>query len=75
MALHSPLSAILSAVIFNAVIIALLIPLALRGVAYQPIGAAALFRRRMLVYGLGGVIAPFAGIKLIDLALTVLGMA
>jgi K+-transporting ATPase ATPase B chain len=59
-------SAILSAVIFNALIIVLLIPLALRGVKYRPLGAAALFRRSMLIYGLGGVIAPFAGIKAID---------
>jgi K+-transporting ATPase ATPase B chain len=67
MNLHSPESAILSAVIFNAVIIPLLIPLALKGVAYKPIGASALLRRNLLVYGLGGVIAPFIGIKLIDL--------
>jgi K+-transporting ATPase ATPase B chain len=72
MHLASPESAILSAVIFNAVIIILLIPLALRGVSYRPLGAAALFRRSMLVYGVGGVIAPFVGIKLIDLALSVL---
>jgi K+-transporting ATPase ATPase B chain len=75
MGLHSSQSAILSAVIFNALIIVLLIPLALRGVAYQPIGAAALFRRRMLVYGVGGVVAPFLGIKLIDLGLVALGLA
>ena len=67
MGLASPSSAILSAVIFNALIIILLIPLALRGVRYRPLGAAALFRRSMLIYGVGGVIAPFAGIKLIDL--------
>ena len=67
MGLHSPESAILSAVIFNAVIIPLLIPLALKGVAYKPIGASALLRRNMLIYGLGGIIAPFIGIKLIDL--------
>ena len=67
MRLHSPESAILSAVIFNALIIPALIPLALRGVAYQPIGASALLRRNLLVYGLGGVIVPFVGIKLIDL--------
>ncbi|MBI5015693.1 MAG: potassium-transporting ATPase subunit KdpB [Deltaproteobacteria bacterium] len=73
MGLHSSQSAILSAVIFNALIIVLLIPLALRGVAYQPIGAAALFRRRMLLYGVGGVIAPFLGIKLIDLGLVAVG--
>jgi potassium-transporting ATPase ATP-binding subunit len=62
-------SAILSAVIFNAVIIIVLIPLALRGVKYRPLGAAALLRRNMLVYGLGGVIAPFLGIKVIDVLL------
>ncbi len=67
MHLHSPESAILSAVIFNAIIIPLLIPLALRGVAYKPIGASALLRRNLLIYGLGGVIVPFIGIKLIDL--------
>lgn len=68
MHLHSPESAILSAVIFNAIIIPLLIPLALKGVEYKPIGASALLRRNLLIYGLGGVIAPFIGIKLIDLA-------
>ncbi|MBO9619487.1 MAG: potassium-transporting ATPase subunit KdpB [Niabella sp.] len=67
MRLHSPASAILSAVIFNAIIIPLLIPLALKGVAYRPIGASALLRRNLLVYGLGGVIVPFIGIKLIDI--------
>jgi K+-transporting ATPase ATPase B chain len=67
MRLASPQSAILSAVIFNAIIIILLIPLALRGVAYRPIGAAAMLRRNLLIYGLGGVIIPFIGIKLIDL--------
>ncbi len=67
MRLHSPESAILSAVIFNAIIIPLLIPLALKGVAYKPIGASALLRRNLLIYGLGGVMVPFAGIKLIDL--------
>ena len=60
-------SAILSAVIFNAIIIPLLIPIALKGVKYRPVGASALLRRNMLFYGLGGVIAPFIGIKLIDL--------
>ena len=65
--LHSPESAILSAVIFNAIIIPILIPLALRGVQYKPIGASALLRRNLLIYGVGGVIAPFVGIKLIDL--------
>ena len=67
MGLHSPESAILSAVIFNAVIIPLLIPLALRGVKYKPIGASALLRRNLLIFGVGGIIAPFVGIKLIDL--------
>ena len=67
MNLHSPESAILSAVIFNAIIIPFLIPLALKGVAYKPIGASALLRRNLLIYGLGGVIVPFIGIKLIDL--------
>ncbi len=67
MHLHSPESAILSAVIFNAIIIPILIPLALRGVQYKPIGASALLRHNLLIYGLGGVIAPFIGIKLIDL--------
>lgn len=66
MHLHSPESAILSAVIFNAIIIPILIPLALRGVAYKPIGASALLRRNLLIYGAGGVVAPFVGIKLID---------
>ena len=74
MGLTSPLSAILSAVIFNAVIIVLLIPLALRGIAYRPIGAAALLRRSLLIYGVGGVIVPFVGIKLIDLLLTRAGI-
>ncbi len=67
MNLHSPESAILSAVIFNAIIIPFLIPLALKGVAYKPIGASALLRRNLFIYGLGGVIVPFVGIKLIDL--------
>jgi K+-transporting ATPase ATPase B chain len=67
MGLGSPRSAIVSAVIFNALIIPLLIPLALRGVRYRPVGATALLRRNLLIYGLGGIIAPFAGIKLIDL--------
>lgn len=70
MRLHSPESAILSAVVFNAIIIPLLIPLALRGVAYKPIGASALLRRNLLIYGLGGVIAPFIGIKAIDLVVS-----
>jgi K+-transporting ATPase ATPase B chain len=72
MCLASPSSAILSAVIFNAIIIVLLIPLALRGVKYRPLGAAALFRRSMLIYGLGGIVAPFVGIKIVDLALKAL---
>jgi len=67
MRLHSPESAILSAVIFNAIIIPMLIPLALKGVAYKPIGASALLRRNLLIYGLGGVLIPFIGIKVIDL--------
>jgi K+-transporting ATPase ATPase B chain len=69
MRLHSPESAILSAIIFNALIIPILIPLALRGVEYKPIGASALLRRNLLYYGLGGVIVPFIGIKLIDLVI------
>jgi len=69
MRLASPQSAILSAVIFNAIIIVLLIPLALRGVRYRPLGAAAVLRRSMLIYGLGGIAAPFIGIKIIDLML------
>lgn len=74
MGLGSPQSAILSAVIFNALIIIALVPLSLRGVRYRPLGAAALFRRSMLLYGAGGVIAPFIGIKLIDLALVAIGL-
>lgn len=70
MQLHSPQSAILSAVIFNAIIIPMLIPLALRGVEYKPIGASALLRRNLLIYGFGGIIAPFIGIKLIDLVVS-----
>ncbi len=69
MRLHSSTSAILSAVVFNALVIIALIPLALRGVAYRPAGASAMLRRNLLVYGLGGILAPFAGIKLIDLLL------
>ncbi len=72
MGLASPKSAILSAVIFNALIIIALIPLALKGVAYRPVGAAALLRRNLLVYGLGGLLLPFAGIKLVDLAVSAL---
>ncbi len=70
MHLHSPESAILSAVIFNAIIIPILIPLALRGVAYKPIGASALLRRNLLIYGAGGIVAPFVGIKLIDMVVS-----
>jgi potassium-transporting ATPase ATP-binding subunit len=75
MRLSTPHSAILSAVIFNALIIVALIPLALRGVAYQPRSAQALLRRNLLVYGVGGVIVPFIGIKLIDICLTGLGLS
>jgi K+-transporting ATPase ATPase B chain len=74
MRLASPLSAILSAVIFNAIIIVLLIPLALRGVKYRPIGAGPLLRRALVIYGAGGIVAPFVGIKLIDLALQAIGL-
>jgi K+-transporting ATPase ATPase B chain len=70
MNLHSPESAILSAIIFNAIIIPLLIPLALKGVSYKPIGASALLRRNLLIYGLGGVIVPFLGIKVIDIVVS-----
>ena len=75
MGLASPASAILSAVIFNALIIMFLIPLALTGVKYQPLGAAVLLRRNLAVYGLGGLVAPFIGIKLIDLTLAAVGLA
>ena len=75
MGLASPNSAILSAVIFNALVIVALIPLALKGVPYRAVGAAALLRRNLAVYGLGGVIVPFIGIKLIDLGLAALGLA
>ncbi len=75
MHLATPQSAILSAIIFNALIIVALIPLALRGVAYRPIGAASVLRRNLLVYGLGGIIVPFVGIKLIDVAVRVAGLA
>jgi potassium-transporting ATPase ATP-binding subunit len=75
MKLASSQSAILSAVIFNALIIIALIPLALKGVAYRPIGAAALLRRNLLIYGIGGIVAPFIGIKLIDLAVSALHLA
>jgi K+-transporting ATPase ATPase B chain len=75
MQLHNPNSAVLSAVIFNALIIVALIPLALRGVRYRAIGAAALLRRNLLIYGVGGIIAPFIGIKLIDLLITAVHLA
>jgi K+-transporting ATPase ATPase B chain len=74
MGLHTQASAVLSAVIFNALIIVILIPLALRGVRYRPIGAAALLRNNLLIYGVGGIIAPFIGIKLIDLVVTALNL-
>ena len=75
MGLASPQSAILSAIIFNALIIVALIPLALRGVTYRAVGAAALLRRNLLIYGLGGVLVPFVGIKAIDLAVSALHLA
>jgi K+-transporting ATPase ATPase B chain len=75
MHLRTPQSAVLSAIIFNALIIVALIPLALRGVKYRPVSAAALLQRNLLIYGLGGVIIPFIGIKLIDLAITAIGLA
>jgi potassium-transporting ATPase ATP-binding subunit len=75
MHLHTPQSAILSAIIFNALIIIALVPLALRGVTYRPLGAANILRRNLLVYGLGGIIVPFIGIKLIDMAVSAIGLA
>lgn len=75
MRLSSPASAILSAVIFNAVIIIALVPLALRGVRYRPVGAAQLLRDNLLAYGLGGLLVPFLGIKALDLLLSSLGIA
>jgi K+-transporting ATPase ATPase B chain len=75
MHLATPRSAILSAILFNALVIVALIPLALRGVRYRPLGAARLLRDNLLVYGLGGLVVPFAGIKLIDLLLVALGVA
>ena len=75
MHLQTPQSAILSAIIFNALIIIALIPLALRGVAYRPIGAAGILRRNLLIYGIGGIIVPFIGIKLLDMAITAIGLA
>lgn len=74
MGLHSSQSAILSAIIFNALIIVALIPLALRGVTYKPVGAASILRRNLLVYGVGGIVVPFAGIKLIDMAINAVGL-
>ena len=75
MGLETPQSAILSAIIFNALIIVALIPLSLKGVKYRPVGAGALLRRNLLIYGLGGIIVPFVGIKAIDMAVTALGLA
>jgi K+-transporting ATPase ATPase B chain len=75
MRLATPQSAILSAVIFNALIIVALVPLALRGVRFTPVGASALLRRNLLIYGLGGLIAPFVGIKIIDIILNLLRLA
>jgi K+-transporting ATPase ATPase B chain len=75
MHLKTPHSAVLSAVIFNALIIIALVPLALRGVRYRPLGAEALLRRNLLIYGFGGIIAPFLGIKLIDMIITRIGLA
>ncbi|HEY0346131.1 MAG TPA: potassium-transporting ATPase subunit B, partial [Solirubrobacteraceae bacterium] len=67
MNLGTPRSAIISAIVFNAIVIPMLVPLALRGVRYRPVGATVLLRRNLLIYGLGGLLAPFAGIKLLDL--------
>jgi K+-transporting ATPase ATPase B chain len=75
MHLRTPQSAVLSAIIFNALIIILLIPLALRGVKYRPGSAAAMLQRNLLVYGLGGIVVPFIGIKLIDVVITAVGLA
>jgi K+-transporting ATPase ATPase B chain len=75
MNLSSPQSAILSAIIFNALVIIALIPLALKGVAYRAVGAGALLRRNLLIYGLGGIVIPFIGIKAIDLVVTALHLA
>jgi K+-transporting ATPase ATPase B chain len=75
MHLHNGESAVLSAVIFNALIIIALIPLALRGVAYKPMSAAAMLRRNLIVYGIGGIIVPFLGIKIIDVVITALHLA
>jgi K+-transporting ATPase ATPase B chain len=73
--LESPQSAVLSAVIFNALIIVALIPLALRGVRFHPVSASALLRRNLLVYGLGGIVLPFIGIKLIDVVVNLINLA
>jgi K+-transporting ATPase ATPase B chain len=75
MGLSTPQSAILSAIIFNALIIVALIPLALRGVQYRAVGAASVLRRNLVVYGIGGIIVPFAGIKLIDMFVTAVGLS
>lgn len=75
MHLATPESAILSAIIFNALIIIALVPIALKGVSYRPVGAAQLLRRNLLVYGLGGLIVPFVGIKIVDLAVSALHLA
>jgi K+-transporting ATPase ATPase B chain len=75
MHLATPESAILSAIIFNALIIPALVPLALKGVKYRPIGAGPLLQRNLLIYGLGGVVVPFIGIKAIDLAVNAVGLA
>ena len=75
MHLHTPQSAILSAIIFNALIIIALVPLALKGVTYRPLGAAHILRRNLLIYGAGGIIVPFIGIKLIDMAVSAIGLA
>jgi K+-transporting ATPase ATPase B chain len=74
MRLATPNSAILSAVIFNALIIVLLIPLAIKGVKYRALGAGPLLRRNLLIYGLGGIVVPFPGIKLIDMGLSLMGL-
>jgi len=74
MQLHSPQSAILSAIVFNALIIIALIPLALRGVTYRAAGAASILRRNLLLYGVGGIVVPFIGIKLIDLFVSAIGL-
>ena len=75
MGLHTPHSAILAAVIFNALIIIALVPLALRGVKYRPQGAASMLRRNLLIYGIGGIVAPFPGIWIIDQLLVLLRLA